>query len=365
MAYDVRRKEWFDTTASMIRHFVGSWPFVPTTALSRPYNFGLIICLTLFFLVSVLIPPGRTATPGGALDPPSGQPAGAPAHGQGNPAKMSLEEIAKELNNPVTKLWFLDMKYETFFLKGRPSHSYRAVNSFTLQPVMSFPLGENWKLITRPIVQFLSLPYIRSVRANPATRSLTLNWDRTSGLGDFRFLSLLSPNTERKFVWGLGPTWIFSTAPTHALGAGKYQMGPAAVAAYLGDKWILGALLQQWWSIAGDRDRPNTNQMELQYFIQYRLPGLWQVGMTPIIQVNWYANSKNAVSLPIGFGINKTFKIGRLPMRVGPEFQWYVERPHDFGPRYSIKIFCTPVIPSPFAWKELMAKQKASEEKEK
>ncbi len=333
--------------------------------LSLQYNFGLIIWLTLFFLISALIPAGRAATPGGALDPPTGQPAGAPARGQGITGKMSMEEIAKELNNPVTKLWLLSMQNETFLIKGIPSNSYRGMNLFNLQPVMSVPLGENWNLINRPIVQILSLPYIRSVRINKATGSMTLNWDRTSGIGDFRFMSLLSPNTKGKFVWGLGPTWIFPTGPTHALGAGKYQMGPATVAAYLGDKWILGALLQQWWSIAGDRDRPNTNQMELQYFIQYRLPGLWQVGMTPVIQVDWFANSKNAVSLPIGFGINKTFKIGRLPMRAGAEFQWYVERPHHIGPRYNIKIFFTPVIPSPFAWKELMAKQKASGEEEK
>jgi hypothetical protein len=207
--------------------------------LSLQYNFGLIIWLTLFFLISALIPAGRAATPGGALDPPTGQPAGAPARGQGITGKMSMEEIAKELNNPVTKLWLLSMQNETFLIKGIPSNSYRGMNLFNFQPVMSVPLGENWNLINRPIVQILSLPYIRSVRINKATGSMTLNWDRTSGIGDFRFMSLLSPNTKGKFVWGLGPTWIFPTGSTQALGAGKYQMGSAAVAAYLGDKWIL------------------------------------------------------------------------------------------------------------------------------
>ncbi|HZN50155.1 MAG TPA: hypothetical protein VFD81_05955, partial [Methylomirabilota bacterium] len=45
------------------------------------------------------------------------------------------------------------------------------------------------------------------------------------------------------------------------------------------------------------------------------IPGGWQVGMSPNIQVNWKAEPGNKLTLPIGFGAGKLFKIGKLPLK--------------------------------------------------
>jgi hypothetical protein len=128
----------------------------------------------------------------------------------------------------------------------------------------------------------------RSIIADPELRSALLDpWGRTNDIGDLVFFSLLTPNKgDSGLLWGVGPTFIFDTAGEDVTGQGKWQAGPAVMGAYLGNPWVLGVLAQQWWSFAGDDDRAETNHLNVQYFIQYKLPNMWQVGMTPNITVN-------------------------------------------------------------------------------
>lgn len=51
------------------------------------------------------------------------------------------------------------------------------------------------------------------------------------------------------------------------------------MAVHLGKEWVVGVLAQQWWSYAGDDDRPDTSQLNAQYFIQRLLQT--QRGLTP------------------------------------------------------------------------------------
>jgi hypothetical protein len=274
--------------------------------------------------------------------------------------KSSLAEIAKQMDNPLGSLWLLIAQNDLTRIESDILGSDQWFNSFKIMPVLPTRLTENWNLINRPILQIVSTPLDASVgklfgagpgdvTANPGLASVAQDpIGRTTGFGDMIFFSMISPKKASEgFVWGVGPTFIFPTANRDVLGQGKWQIGPSALGVHLGKKWNIGALVQQWWSYAGDEDRADTSQMDIQYFANYKWDPLTLVGMTPNIRINWEADEGEKVSFPIGLGIIKTAKIGKLPLRYGIEFQYYVIKPDAAGPQFNLKMFVIPVVKGP------------------
>lgn len=106
--------------------------------------------------------------------------------------------------------------------------------------------------------------------------------------------------------------------------------------------------MQQWWSYGGDGDRNDTSQMDIQYFLNWRLNDTQLIGMIPNIRIDLKADSGDRLSLPIGLGTIGMFRIGKLPIRWGIEAQYCVVRPDDVGPEWNFKVFFSPIIPNPF-----------------
>jgi len=235
------------------------------------------------------------------------QQAGGSAPGEDE--EKNLTEIGKQLNNPISSVWNIVTQSNMYFYKGDLSPAYRGQFVFNFQPVLPIPLTKDWTLIPRPVFPILSNPFVTGV--NPATGSP--DWSRTGGLGDIALATLLSPNIPGAIL-GFGPTFIFPTGPTHDLGQGKFQMGPAVILGFLSKQWVGGIFPQHWWSMAGDRGTPVTSQTNIQYFLIRMLPGAWQVGLTPNILINWRADSRNQVTFPIGIGFGRTFRLGGVPV---------------------------------------------------
>lgn len=74
---------------------------------------------------------------------------------------QDLEELSKELNNPVSSVWNITTQSNMYFYKGDLSPAYRGQFVFNFQPVLPIPLTKNWILIPRPVIPILSNPYIR------------------------------------------------------------------------------------------------------------------------------------------------------------------------------------------------------------
>jgi hypothetical protein len=250
-----------------------------------------------------------------------------------------LEEINRQLNNPLTKIWSLVFRNTTSILDGDAVENSQMSNLLNFQPVLPIPIGKNLILINRPVIPLVTSP----------TFNKNSDIEHTTGLGDIVLLSLLGPSATQGFIWGLGPSFVFPTATDDALGKGKYQVGPAGVALYMSKDWVLGTLTQQWWSFAGDDDRPKTSFLSAQYFIWKILPNAWQVGMAPVVMVDWKAESGNQVTFPVGLGVGKTVKLfGKMPFKIIAEIEYTVVRPDNLGQQWNFVLQITPVIPSPF-----------------
>ena len=260
--------------------------------------------------------------------------------GKAEAAGESLTELNKELTNPISSLWSISFQQNNYMLDMGPSHDYHWNSNLIFQPVLPVSLTEDWNLITRPVVTlFNSAPH-----PNPHNPS---EIDRTTAFGDTILLELLSPSPKVAGNWlfGLGPTFIFPTASSDYTGQGKWQVGPAGLVGYLSEKWILGALVQNWTSFAGSGSRSDANQMNLQPIAAYFLRDGWSIGYSGNVLANWKADGGDVWTVPVGLQVGKVFKFGKLPVRIGLGAQYMVHHPDIGGQKWNIQLNVTPVIP--------------------
>ncbi len=73
---------------------------------------------------------------------------------------------------------------------------------------------------------------------------------------------------------------------------------------------------------------------------------MWQIGMAPNFRVNWFADAGSKYTLPIGFGVNRMVKVGKVLTRVAFEVQWFPVRPDALAPTWNFRVAFIPVIPN-------------------
>ncbi len=278
---------------------------------------------------------------------------------------QSQQQVTQQLSNPVGDLWMIVNQFNISNIKGVPGDYH--INTWNLQPVLPVHLTKRWNLINRPLLPFLynspavmssaqAVSFSLDSRAIVSGHPLSpLQLTEQSGMGDIGFVSLLSPSRppplgRGQLLWGLGPTFLFPTASQPTFGFDKWQAGPSAVLAYLDEKWVLGTFVQQFWSFAGNPNRPQTNFAWIQYFVGYQFAPGWQVSLgTPIISVDW---RRKTVSLPVGIGLSYTSFIGKLPVQLGGEYQKTVVHPDNAPYQGDIfRFYVVPVIPPLFGGK--------------
>jgi len=281
----------------------------------------------------------------------------------------SQAQIARLLDNPVANFVAIPLQYDYVQVKVPQTGHTEALHKLQITPTFPFSLGSDWSLINRVVLPFISAPinkglgdYIGfapgSILNDPSFPSILADpYNRTNGFGDIAYVGLAAPkkpikveSTGAAVIWGVGATSMFPTASENVLGTGKYSLGPSAVVAYLGPKWLFGVFPQHWWSVGGDSRRADVSLTNIQYFLYYAPPwdpkAQWRIGMSPNISIDWKARG-DKVTLPIGLGIGRMVEIGKLPVNVTVEVNYSVIHPDDkAGSRWDFRFYFTPVIPT-------------------
>jgi hypothetical protein len=213
--------------------------------------------------------------------------------------KQSLADLNRQLQNPVSSVWSLTFQFNNYFLKGFPSDKTRVQSLVNFQPVLPLHLTKDVNLIVRPVLPFILTSPVFTENG----------FENKGGFGDMALVPFISPASDN-WIIGVGPTAIFPTATNKGLGQGKLQLGPAAVVGWFDKEWMLGVFPQQWWSVAGDDDRPDTSQANIQYFLYRFLPGAWNIGTSPNVLIDWKADDDNKVTFPVGLGVGKVLNSG-------------------------------------------------------
>ncbi len=229
-------------------------------------------------------------------------------------------ELAKKTQNPVADL--ISIPFQSNFNFGVGSKD-EMVYILNVQPVIPIKLTEDWNLITRTIMPIVNQP------------SLFPHMDSAFGLGDINPTLFLSPAKPGALIWGVGPTFTLPTATDSKLGSGKWSAGPAAVALTMQGPWVIGALANQQWSFAGWGDK-DVSQMLVQPFVNYNIGQGWYLTSAPIITADWEADSGDKWTVPVGAGVGRLFKVGKLPVNMQVQAFSNVVKP-DFGPDWQLR----------------------------
>jgi hypothetical protein len=232
----------------------------------------------------------------------------------------SQEALAKAAQNPVAKM--ISVPFQNNFNFGVGPNNAVQYN-LNIQPVIPISLSEEWNLITRTI-----MPIINQPSPAPGVRS-------AFGLGDINPTFFLSPAKSGNFIWGIGPTFTFPTATDSMLGNGKWSAGPAAVALTMEGHWVVGVLANQQWSFAGWGDRAVSGLL-VQPFVNYNLPHGWYLVSAPIMTANWKAESGDRWTVPVGGGIGKIQRFGKLPLNLQLQ-AFYNAVTLDSGPDWQLR----------------------------
>ena len=258
-------------------------------------------------------------------------------------SEKDLDEISRKLDNPLTNLWSLTLEDKLRIINGAIVEDNTWGNTLFFQPGLPVPVGSDGGgvLSIRPVFPTVTSPVLDPGAAGGVDGHVT-------GFGDIQLLSMIGPNRADGVVWGVGATFKFPTASKDELGSGKYQAGPAAMLFRLGKPWIVGALVQHWWSYAGDDRRADRNTTNIQYIIRHSLPNAWSVGMGPTISVEWEEEPGDRWTVPIGLGVTKTMRFGNTPVKFRAEVHYALIYPETLGTRWTFLFRIAPVIKSPF-----------------
>ena len=236
----------------------------------------------------------------------------------------SATELAKKTQNPVADLISVPFQNNFNFNTGSKDATVYILN---VQPVIPIKLSEDWNLITRTIVPIINQP---SLFPEPSKFS-----ESAFGLGDINPTLFLSPGKPGKFIWGLGPTFTIPTATDSNLGNGEFTMGPAGVALVMHGPWVFGALANQQWSVTGWGD--SVSQLLIQPFVNYNLADGWYLTSSPIMTANWKADSGDKWTVPVGAGVGKLFRVGKLPINTSLAGYYNAEKPNSFSSDWQLR----------------------------
>jgi hypothetical protein len=276
-----------------------------------------------------------------ALAAEAGGEAGGSEEGEPKPG-----DLAKAVQNPVADLISVPFQNNTTYNIGA---NERASNVLNIQPVIPIHLSSKVMLVTRTILPIVYQPDLTSTAGG------------TNGVGDLNPTFFFSPANPGKFIWGVGPALVLPTGTQRATGSGKWSAGPSAVGLVQPGHWTFGLLASQIWSFAGPDDRSSVSLMTAQYFVNYNLPEAWYLSSSPILTFDWKAPASEEWTGPVGGGVGKIFKLGKLPLN-GVVQGYYNIRPSDAQTigRWQARIQLAFLFPTKQA-REKMKKEKEEE----
>ena len=242
-------------------------------------------------------------------------------------AQMSKEEIAKATQNPLTVMYTIPIQSNSYYYNTPNTDGMKNITNF--QPVVPVDISDDWVMVTRTII-----PVVYDDVKTPNR----VEGD-TFGLGDTTFTAFFTQKNAKKgsWLWGAGPVVYLPTATADKFGTKKWGVGPAAVALDMNGKWVYGALLMHVWSFAGSDNGKNVNLTTFQPFVNYNLSDGWYVASVPIITANWEATNGNEWTVPLGGGVGKALKFGKLPGTMQLHAYYNVEKLDNYGEDWQLR----------------------------
>lgn len=245
-------------------------------------------------------------------------------------ADEQLFELAKKTANPIADLATVPLLYNWDGQLGATRDG--TSNYLRLEPVLPLHVTPGWNVITR-----LFMPMIEQANVTPDGGTDY----GLSGVNLSFFASPTGPVAEGLSV-GLGPVVGFP-ASNPELGSQKWSLGPtAAIVWQPRGPWTVGILTRQLWSVGGDIDEPEINELYLQPFLSYTTSDAWTLGINSEAFYYWLDDE---ASVPINLSLTKLIRLGGAALSIGPAVRYWVENPKTGAQGWGARFTATLVFP--------------------
>lgn len=224
---------------------------------------------------------------------------------------ISLNQVSSQANNPAAAITMIQFRN---ILLPNVSGTDGPTNSLGLQPVL--PIGPFHKF---NVAQLVKVTLAFNTIPSP---------NKQHGISDLQIFDLFT--FKKKWgVWGVGPSLIFPTASAALLGAGKWQAGPSAAIIYSSAKnLIAGLVFQNPISYAGDKNRPNQNNLIIAPTLTYSLSKGWFGGLADFnVTFDW--ENGGVATIPIGLQVGKVINLGKETFSVSVEAGGFAASPDN------------------------------------
>jgi hypothetical protein len=221
-------------------------------------------------------------------------------------AQDDAAALAKKLANPVASLISLPFQNNTDYGIGENDGTRNTLN---IQPVVPVSISKDLNLISRIIVPVITQYGVTGIEDQ-----------KQSGIGDFVLSGFISPkSTKSGIIWGAGPVILLPVGSDEYLTADKFGVGPTAVVLKQKNGFTFGALVNQIWSVAGDEDRSDVNQLFYQPFVTYNWPSAAGISVVMEGTVDWENERSTLYFIPTASALTSLGK-QKVQINVGPRF---------------------------------------------
>jgi hypothetical protein len=256
------------------------------------------------------------------------------------PHQLSADETARQLANPNSPLASLTFKNQLRWYDGDlPGADDQFNYTLLFQPTFPFTMpdlasGAKANLFVRPGIPILV--------EQPVFNAAKGRWDSASGLGDIGFDIAYGVTEKSGLLWTLGMAGTVPTATDSRFAGKQLRLGPEGLIAKF-EKWgLYGVFPSHQWNVTGWKDQWYANT-QIQAFLKF-LPGDgWSVGSLPIMNYDWRLEQW---SIPVNLTIGKTVKVGKTPVKLEIDINYYVKHYDAFGAKWMVGFNITPVVPN-------------------
>jgi hypothetical protein len=273
-------------------------------------------------------------------------------------AQKSIEEIARETSNPLAAFYRFDYEgqYRTYqgdIAGADDQHSW----GHYFQATIPFreKNGKGW------VFRF-ALPYFADqpiywadrgyaewrIRQQDPTTQEGGYWYPTHGHTDATSFDLVYGGvSDSGRILSYGMAGELPTTSDTSNGRQQLILGPEVNIGKMTDWGVYGAVISHVIDVAEKKEKnpPDMNQTTIQAYLSYGLGNGWQLISNPVITYDWAGDSGNKLNLPLGGGVAKTTRIGKMPLRMAAELQYYVASTDRFGPDMLFKFSLSPIMP--------------------
>ncbi|MCY1719960.1 hypothetical protein OU798_06370 [Prolixibacteraceae bacterium Z1-6] len=274
-------------------------------------------------------------------------------------APKSEAEIAKELSNPNTTLGTMAFPIDYIHYNGDlPGASSQNGFLLNFQPSLPIPLSEGVNLFVRPLIPiYLSQP----VFGDNGFENKGVN------LGNISADVAVGKTWPSKTITIVGVFGGFPTATNKQLRSKFTTVGPEFMVAQMFNWGVLGVMFNHAWSVnsytpeddvvlaatpdqywISTANKQTASVTAGQYFYVVNLKNAWQITGQPTFAYNHKAEKGSRFTFPVGTGVNKVTRFGKLPVKLSVQYWYYLARPDAFGPQHQVRVQIAPVIPLPW-----------------